>query len=503
MHVGSVFSMPISWRKYISDLGDLEAPPDTTDIVPAFSDASIVTDVVACCQAVPQTMKMSPACKHWLFFRVVSTNANKRFSQRKDPRRSVQLSVIIMHISGRRGISGQFRYGGIHTLDLLSLLQSCSMGHLLNRLFVWASESNSLLTLCTPPSHRPAASSSLVSRKPMVHVCQDESTTWDLPREDQGRYSHLVHWLHERMKKNTSGDAYVEEAELLTAFSADLLTEMVHKGVLTRRDSRISINVESLRWSAGREMECGVAGTASHVSVKNIMGQAKLSVIAFLICNGWSALDCEKAPEYCGEAKIFLLKLRMPRSYFVCLACAPDVLARFGACDLDCGIQHGMKESYYKILLNGKKDDLLALAALLHGADDMLALKDADFKCLMSESDPLPDADMLALEDEPVPELTDYEQGEQDESLLDTVYLYRVGLAVLTGRPRASVDISEAKSIDMHGRKVVVHFDNCSHSSGKQRCYIACPCRHHAECFKYSVVDRPRSFLYRGQKKKR
>ena len=39
-----------------------------------------------------------------------------------------------------------------------------------------------------------------------------------------------------------------------------------------------------------------------------------------------------------------------------------------------------------------------------------------------------------------------------------------------------------------NGEQCKVLFDNCSHQSGKQRCYIACPSPHHAACFKYSMV---------------
>eukprot|EP00969_Alexandrium_andersonii_P307623 13598056-Alexandrium_andersonii.AAC.1 len=34
-----------------------------------------------------------------------------------------------------------------------------------------------------------------------------------------------------------------------------------------------------------------------------------------------------------------------------------------------------------------------------------------------------------------------------------------------------------------------VHFDNASHSNGRQRAFIACGCPAHSACFKYTTVD--------------
>lgn len=40
------------------------------------------------------------------------------------------------------------------------------------------------------------------------------------------------------------------------------------------------------------------------------------------------------------------------------------------------------------------------------------------------------------------------------------------------------------------GRLIVpVHWDNCSHASGKQRAYIKCVCTHHSACFRYRQCD--------------
>ena len=522
LHVGTVFCMPISWQNHLTadaSGGEDLALPDTLEIVPAFSDACVLTDMVDLCQAEAPTMMITAACKFWHFFRVVSTNADKRFSQRKDTRRSVQVSVNVMRISGRKGKTAQFKYGNIRILDLLSLLHSCSMAHLVNRLFVWRSESGSQLTVGVPLSHRPVTTASLM---PMASIYPEEGANWDFPMEDQVRFGRVVALMYEHNRKRPSASEEIDEAVLLHSCSRDLMTEMLSKGVLIRsgQGSMVcySINFDSLRWKSCLELERGDSSAASHASLKNIASQSKLSVIAYLCSNGWTPLhDADMAPFLHGhppqyeldDPRIFLLKAKLSKAYFVALATAEEILTRMLSFDLPLGIHHGMKETYYRVLMNGKRDDLMSLAALLDGLDvqAILQLKDSDFKVLMSdEALAIQDADPVcnvpALEDEAPDLMSD------DETLIDAAFIHRVGLAVVAPRPRSSVDISQTKTITfLHGRTVAVHFDNCSHSSGKQRCYIACPCSgpagHHHECFKYSQVDRPRFLLYRGQTQKK
>ena len=133
------------------------------------------------------------------------------------------------------------------------------------------------------------------------------------------------------------------------------------------------------------------------------------------------------------------------------------------------------------------------LQALLAGAENPCAIADKSFVELLKES-----GHMDSLEDEPVAS----EQGGADPSevvraladrpshLADLQFHHRNALAVLRGLPRGSVDLRSARASVRDGKKLVVAFDNCTHSSGKQRCYIRCAGKHHHACFKYSVVDR-------------
>ena len=65
-------------------------------------------------------------------------------------------------------------------------------------------------------------------------------------------------------------------------------------------------------------------------------------------------------------------------------------------------------------------------------------------------------------------------------------YVHTIALNVLRG---VKLDISFEKSIKLEGQTHTVHFDNASHSSGKQRAYVTCRSGHCA-CFKYRIVEK-------------
>ena len=44
--------------------------------------------------------------------------------------------------------------------------------------------------------------------------------------------------------------------------------------------------------------------------------------------------------------------------------------------------------------------------------------------------------------------------------------------------------------------RIDVHLDNCSHSSGKHRAYVAGPVKWHSACYKYSIVERFESLAH-------
>ena len=70
--------------------------------------------------------------------------------------------------------------------------------------------------------------------------------------------------------------------------------------------------------------------------------------------------------------------------------------------------------------MNGSDDDLLSLAALLNATDDVMAIQDADFKCLMNgEAFVHVEEEPLALEDA-APDLF-FPIAQDEETMADMV----------------------------------------------------------------------------------
>ena len=70
--------------------------------------------------------------------------------------------------------------------------------------------------------------------------------------------------------------------------------------------------------------------------------------------------------------------------------------------------------------------------------------------------------------------------------------MLRYSFLVLNAIAAASADFSEHANVQCGDRSVKVHFDNYTHSSGKQRAYVRCCARGdtaHPRCFYYGVVE--------------
>jgi hypothetical protein len=141
------------------------------------------------------------------------------------------------------------------------------------------------------------------------------------------------------------------------------------------------------------------------------------------------------------------------------------------------------------------------LESMLSSASNIASLPDKSFAALLQlgddEEGKQPEAEADQPEPPEPPPLAPLLPGLPPE-LSDQLLLHRNIAAVLRGIPASSVDLRSAASATVDGRELSVHFDNMSHSSGKQRCYIRCPSPHHRACFKYTVAayarDKPASF---------
>ena len=122
---------------------------------------------------------------------------------------------------------------------------------------------------------------------------------------------------------------------------------------------------------------------------------------------------------------------------------------------------------------------------MLEGAADVRRIRDAEFAKMLKDAPSLPDFDgdadptPLALLDAPVPAVG---------PAADMAMMHRIAANVLRGIGTA--DITSKWECDVGGIAITVHFDGCSHSSGKQRAYVACKGGDHSACFRYATVDR-------------
>jgi len=281
---------------------------------------------------------------------------------------------------------------------------------------------------------------------------------------------------------------------------AELINDMVAAGVLLSRETEfgekcVEINAGAVHWDMSVALGAGSTDPLQHTRDRSMDAASccKLSCIMMMGSMGWKASDdCGALTYFChGSSREFALDAGRPKSYFSVLAKADKILGKLGILESLPVIHHGMKDSYYKALLrltSGK--DLAKLDALMAAAADVKALPDKAFAALLPEQgEEEPCSVEVQDEDAILAPLLDRPLQLQNTGA-DMSTLHSNVFAVLRGLPRESIDLRSAMAADVHGHRLVVHFDNFSHSSGKQRCYISCPSPFHNACFKYAVVDK-------------
>ena len=208
-----------------------------------------------------------------------------------------------------------------------------------------------------------------------------------------------------------------------------------------------------------------------------------------LASRGWQSGLGEHSYYTFGGALRCDLAAQRPKLYFAALAMADAILDKMSRLGFLPVLHHGMPENYYKAILHLRTAaDFAKLESMLSSASDFAALPDKSFAALLLHGDD--EGKQPEAEDDPEPPaLAPLLPGLAPE-LQDQLLLHRNIAAVLQGVPASSVDLRSATSATVDGHKLTAHFDNMSHSSGKQRCYIRCPSAHHHACFKYSVVER-------------
>jgi hypothetical protein len=281
---------------------------------------------------------------------------------------------------------------------------------------------------------------------------------------------------------------------------AELINDMVATGILLSVETEfgekgVAINLGTVNWDMSVTLGAGSTDPLQHTRDRSMdaVSCCKLSCIMMMGSVGWKASDdCGALGYFChGAPREFALDVGRPKSYFWVLAKADEILGKLGVLESLPVIHHGMKDSYYKVLLrltSGK--DLAKLDALMATAADVKALPDKDFAALLPEQgEEEPCGVEVQDEDAVLAPLLDRPLQLQNTGA-DMNTLHSNASAVLRGLPRESIDLRSSMTADVHDHRLVVHFDNFSHSSGKQRCYIACPSPFHKACFKYAVVDK-------------
>jgi hypothetical protein len=278
-----------------------------------------------------------------------------------------------------------------------------------------------------------------------------------------------------------------------------MLGDMMAAGVLYQKttdfgERGISVNMGAIVWDTSFCLEQGSRDPLVHVDKKAPQQSGKLSLMMLLAARGWQSGLGDDSFYTLGGALRCNLSARRPKLYFAALALAEAILHKMSSLASLPVLHHGMPESYYRVLIHLRTaDDFVKLESMLSSASNIASLPDKSFAALLQlgddEEGKQPEAEADQPEPPEPPPLAPLLPGLPPE-LSDQLLLHRNIAAVLRGIPASSVDLRSAASATVDGRELSVHFDNMSHSSGKQRCYIRCPSPHHRACFKYTVVER-------------
>ena len=133
-----------------------------------------------------------------------------------------------------------------------------------------------------------------------------------------------------------------------------ILGDMVAVGALIPStgefgDKSYTVNMRMLKFNCTSAFERGSADPVHHVAARGPPTCCKLTLMLYLVAIGWKHEDRTDDFFALGSAKAFDLSHARPRSYFVCLATAQEVLAKLQVFEESVPvIHHEMPDSYYK-----------------------------------------------------------------------------------------------------------------------------------------------------------
>ena len=487
--------------------GDLMLVP-YVDGPGAFDENSLVQEalaVVASDVENPMVLRMGRNLKDHRFFRVVRKNSASRFLLSSDGNANCRVGLVELELAGREGGAGLFPQAtaGILNFDVLKTIKGVGTKAFFESLFIWKESQHALLNLQLPSAGTvPARMRTL----PRCAGTSDLAPSTNVAMLSQG-WSEVVATIID-LQESSSGVSYFDPvAEVLRSEDGTrvmtvpqkTLDDLVAFGVLMPGstefgDPTFKVNPHALQWCAAAGLEQGTRDFAGHIDPRIPHKHSKLSLMMRLLAQGWTPKEQGKVGDYYAEGldKHFELALTRSKLYFATLVVVDTVLHILALEEEVLPVvYHGMTESYYKLLLRMKGSaDARALLALLDKAKDVKQLPDRDFAELL----PAAEADTWRDKDEgddgvpePLPALLDLPKKPTEE--LDIAKAHRMAVQVLRAVPARMVDFRSSWCCDDGGLKIQIHFDNCSHSSGKQRAYVACPAKWHRACFKYSIVE--------------
>ena len=188
----------------------------------------------------------------------------------------------------------------------------------------------------------------------------------------------------------------------------------------------------------------------------------------------WARVDDAPVDGYApGGPKVFLRLHTRPRSYYIALALADDILSKNVK-----RILHKMSDAYYLALIRLSTE---ALEKLDH---EKLCYK--EFVKAMKPSR----GNANVADDPHLPMLDDVDIGEAEALLEDEMDAETNEMLVTLSCSRRSVSFADRTiSTVIRGVSVRILYDRCSHSSGRQRAWAVCPNRNHDRCLRYQILD--------------
>ena len=456
----------------VAELAVVAAAPAAAPIKASPHVLGALEVAVGACLA-PASLRMADYCQRW-HYKVVCSNVSRRFFLHAEPRKSVVMRVVRLRVCDQG--EGPILVPADRTatnFDILAVLHAVTARVFLQGLIVWRARGQQQLHLALPEV--PIA---------LAHDCAAQHVLRPLMSFEGAGSEPGGFWCP------ISGRLISMTCDLNVETSAEVIDSLIASGALIATASDfgelvVHVNFQVLRLGEGQIALEGSANCLEHITLQTLPFASKLAVLMHLHAHGWRPRPARELTDYTiGDEKLYVLEEKRSKWYFCALALSGLILERLPLSHGLPGIRHHLSACYHRALCT--LTDLAQLKKVLALADNAKPA-DKEFKALLDDADDDAEAEeegyeaghALAL---PAPAATMGADMDAQSMLLAAAQVVRAlapGSADFTKHPQCEVD----------GHTVSVHFDNFSHSSGKQRAYVKCLCKAHVRCFHYGVLD--------------